>query len=341
MVYPTKDQIIDAIEKRSNILPPSLNGYECIMGRFGALSYLGGRCLVFKVTKKEKALALRVWYTEVDSVKNRMKDLAEFFSGKSLSFVVPFQFFEKGLRVPTNDGIVLLDIMVMDWVDGDNLKDYIRKVVHSGLSKTLIKQRLLVLSEHIARLFDSMHHLGISHGDLQHTNIIVLSNGEPVLIDYDSFFYPGTKYCRHTTIGYDEYQHPLRRMSLVANRKTDFFSELIIYLAIQAYAEDSSLWDRYSINTLDNSILFTAKDFLDIDHSPLYNELISMHGNIAILCRLLKDYLHCNSIDELEPFLSFIPLSFEGMNKSLYCVICGRKHNYNDNYCIFCGARRL
>ena len=182
----------------------------------------------------------------------------------------------------------------------------------------------------------------MSHGDLQHTNVIILPNATPVLIDYDSMFFPGAAYRKHITYGYDEYQHPARKRSKYANEKTDYFSELIICLSLFAYKEDVTIWERYSIDDLDYSMLFTKDDFSDIDSSILYNELLHKSESLQILCTILRDYLKIADIDLLLPFTSYGGVANLFRMLGRYCIECGKEFSsLEDLYCTRCGVKRV
>lgn len=336
ILYPSKDEIIDAVTKGPNIIPIALRGFKCVMGKFGPLYYPGGFCLVFKLIKGKECKALRVWYASVDDIQNRMKGLSDFLSERNLPFFVPFTFYEKGLRVSTTDGVSMLDIMVMDWVEGLDLKSFLKQSIRRNSLN-----EISVVADKLIEVFRLMHEHGISHGDLQHTNILIQNDLSIMLIDYDSVYYPGTLYSSHTTRGYLEYQHPARCYSNAANEKTDYFSELIIYLALLSYIYDPSMWDRYSIESLDNSILFQSKDYDDLDHSKLFNEISRRNNSLCSLCGILKQYLSFNSIDKLTPFVQ--GFKFDASTQvGKYCTNCGTMFmSPSDAYCILCGFKRL
>ena len=89
-----------------------------------------------------------------------------------------------------------------------------------------------------------LHKNNISHGDLQHGNILICENrdGKPTLklVDYDSLYVPtmGKKF-KDSITGLKDYQHPARQTAVhVSSHKTDYFSELVIYLSLIAIAEN-------------------------------------------------------------------------------------------------------
>lgn len=339
-IYPTKGEIIDAITQVEN-LPDDLIGYKCAMGAYMPLYYQGGFCLVFKMLKENApTLALRVWFAKVDDIIDRNKTIAAYIQQHPQEYLVKIKLYEKGLKVPSDQGLVLLDMMTMEWVEGENLKTYIKNILESKTSYDSKKDKLISLANKMLGIFESMHQLGMSHGDLQHTNILISLQGNPKLIDYDSLYFPNSKYTKHITDGYSEYQHPSRRKSKEANERTDYFSELIIYLAIMSYAEDNDLWKKYAIDALDYSILFTAEELQDIENSVLYNEIKKKNDVLSHLCQLLYLFLSKDDIDDIErPFTSYEGISIINDN---YCIECGYKFiNISDRFCICCGTKRM
>lgn len=344
MLYPTKNEIIDAI-KDSQKLPVPLREYECTMGDFELpLYYQGGFCLVFKMNKKgAPSLALRVWFAKVEDIVERLSGITNYIKENPQKYFVNFTIYREGLIVSTADGIVKLDIMTMEWVDGVDLKTYIKNIVNSQDAHNIKKRTLLELARELIEVFSSMHQMRVSHGDLQHSNILISRSGYPILIDYDSFFFYGTKYDKQITFGYLEYQHPSRCNATISNEKTDFFSELIICLAILSYAEDWTLWNRYAIDDLEYSILFTTKDFENIEKSPLYNELNTKSYSLHLMCQILKEYLHTMDINDItKPFMSYSSILSIFQLVGNFCINCG--HNFQnllDKYCIRCGTKRV
>lgn len=342
MIFPTKDEIIDAVADNSNLIPDSIKGYNCTMGRFGPLYYHGGFCIVFKLTNGTNCKALRVWYAEVENIRNRIDSFFKYASKNKYPFIVPFAFYNRGLKVPTHEGYVYLDIMVMDWVEGLNIKQFLKSTLQSDLTISEKKEKLYNLSCKLVDIFTVMHNAKMSHGDLQHTNIIILPNDTPVLIDYDSMYFPGALHRKHVTHGYDEYQHPARKKSKEANEKSDYFSELIICMGLEAFKEDETIWERYSIEDLDYSMLFSKEDLLNIDSSPLYSELSRKCESLHILCNILKEYLEIADIDMLKPFESYGDVSTIFSLYGKFCIKCGREFvNIDDLYCTNCGVKRV
>ncbi len=294
-MLPTKDEISRAIEDVNNISIPQLHGYQPCEGIIGPESYAGGFCIVFPFTNGYDKKAVRVWHQEIDRGQDRYSCIANDFSKTSSRFLCDLRYYPSSLSVFNNK----VDVVVMDWVKGKPLKEYIQSIIDNGNDTSVL---LSDLAEEAKNMFRELHSLNFSHGDLQHDNLIITEYGRIKLVDYDSFYTPSlASGFRQTTTGYNGYQHPSRFLGNIdSNERIDYFSELIIYLSLRALANDISLWNFAKDS--DYSFLFDSGDFQNIEKSPLYNSIYSMGEEMQILLRILKEYLEETDINNLECF---------------------------------------
>lgn len=294
-MLPTKDEISRAIEDVNNLLIPQLHGYSPCEGIIGPESYAGGFCIVFPFSNGYDNKAVRVWHQEIDRCQERYSQIANDFSKASSRFLCDLRYYPSSLNVFGNT----VDTVVMDWVKGKPLKEYIQSLIENGNDT---KIQLEELAEEALSMFREMHSKKFSHGDLQHDNLIITEYGRIKLVDYDSFYTPslGTGYPQ-TTTGYNGYQHPERfNGQHNSSEKSDYFSELIIYISLKALANDISLW-KYAKDA-DYSFLFSSNDFADLQNSPIYAILSNMGEEMQILLRILQDYLEEKDLNKLQPF---------------------------------------
>lgn len=300
MALPNKSQISDAVEQyTSTFVDQCLSDYKSESGLLGPDHYSGGFCIVFPINNGKARKALRVWHTEIENIKERYKYLSKDIANAHKSFLSDTNYVENGLKVG-NDTI---DIVLMDWLSGQPLKEYINTIVESNESNSTKENKLNCLADNLFRLFKEMHNLHFAHGDLQHDNIIVDQNGDIKLIDYDNFYTPSMHSMFYqTTVGYSGYQHPIRThlSKPTSTEKDDYFAELVIYLSIKAIAIDMSLWNIAKDD--DYSLLFTAEDFNDIKHSTTFTKVQKLDGEVKALCIILEEYLKINNLSLLRPF---------------------------------------
>lgn len=275
MALPTKDQISNSLESGGNILDTKLAGYNTIEGVIGPECYSGGFCLVYPVSNGTCKYAFRVWHTEIEGIKDRLKKISSYLVAHPLPYFVEFEYVDDALRVLDDNGNEQkIDAVRMEWVNGKNLVSYIDSIISdTSINDSEKKQKLLDLASEFKNMVKNLHEADIAHGDLQHGNIIISPNGNIKLVDYDSVYVPTFTNEEQVTSGMAAYQHPCRKNQVFqASKKDDFFSEQIIYLSLLCFAEDLSLWDP--IDERDEySLLFTESDINSLQNSPLYKHV--------------------------------------------------------------------
>jgi serine/threonine protein kinase len=299
MALPTKDQISISIENIGNILDPKLTGFNTIDGVIGPECYSGGFCLVYPVTNGNDKYAFRVWHTEIEGIKERLKKISAYLGAHPLPYFVDFDYVDEALKVEDEEGnIQKIDAVRMQWVEGKNLVSYIDSVISdANLSESEKKQKILELATRFKTMVSELHKEGIAHGDLQHGNIIIAHDGSILLVDYDSVYVPTFTDEEQVTSGMAAYQHPCRKGKIyTASKYDDYFSELIIYLSLLCYAEDISLWQPIEERD-EYSLLLTEADLADISQSALYKELCKIQN--AEIQRLLQELEHNLAITDL------------------------------------------
>ena len=250
--------------------------------------YVGGFCVVFPYKTPNKKYAVRCWFTNVTDAKERTRLIAEELHRIKLPYFVGFKYVENGLA--TNEGVQ--PIVLMDWVDASPLKEYINKNINN-------KDKLYRLAEEFKKMTDDLHKHSISHGDLQHGNILVSDMGEIILVDYDSMFVPALNGYSDEIKGLKGYQHPSRWDNDKLSCKADYFSELIIYTSIIAFAKMPMLWDDLHIIDTE-TMLFSAEDIKSGGASIIFN-ILSTDNELKKLSTAIKNALQKKSINELLP----------------------------------------
>ena len=310
MALPTKTQISDAIENIDNVLDPKLVGFKTIDGIFGAEMYCGGFCMVYPLENSiGKKYAFRLWHQEIDGIKERIKKIATYLNSINNPYFVEFEYIDNALNVPDTSRAQQIDAIRMDWVSGQNLIGYIDSVINGDDTPTKKKQTIIELAEKFKAMVVCLHDNHISHGDLQHGNIMVTSDNQLKLVDYDSVCVPTFTNEVQVTSGLVGYQHPCRKnLNLIASEKDDYFSEYIIYASLLAYAEDMTLWEP--IDDEDNprdeySLLFKESDLLNPVQSQLFNDLRKYNNStLNQLLDVLTTVLNQSDCSQLQPLES-------------------------------------
>lgn len=253
--------------------------------------YVGGFSVVFPFITKGKKWAFRCWHANVGNMQKHYEVLARELAPLKLPYFCNFSYSSDGVLV---NGFVY-PTTTMEWIDGVNLKEYLCQHAND-------RQRIERLAESFLQMIKALHEERISHGDLQHGNILVNDKGELFLIDYDSVCTPSLIGQPNAIVGLVDYQHPSRfTTQILSSEKNDYFSELIIYISILAIAQESTLVEKYSIKESER-LLFSKDDFEDVESSQIYKELSTFGDKFGLLLKILKEYLNCNRIEELEAF---------------------------------------
>ena len=153
-------------EKAGNIL-------VCSSGSFG---------IVYKFNLTGGKKALRIWHKDLSTlgdIPRRTESISTEISNLKSDYFVSYDYYEKGILV---NGIIY-PLVVMDWCNGVPIKEYIKKYLND-------KQTLQSLAKDFLVMIKSLHSKRISHGDLQHGNILITNNHKIKLIDYDSMCVP-------------------------------------------------------------------------------------------------------------------------------------------------------
>ena len=258
------------------------------------VAYTGGFSVVYPFEYNNEVWAFRCWHADLGNLRGHFLTLSSALSKLNLPYFCSFTYVDEGIVVegkkyPTTR---------MKWIDGKNLKEYI--CIHKN-----DKNKLKNLANNFVKMITTLHKYHISHGDLQHGNILIDDNDNLFLIDYDSVYVPELQGEADIIKGLKGYQHPKRGDNLLANEKVDYFSEQIIYLSILAIAEKSSLVEKYQVEDSEK-LLFSFEDFKDLENSQVYVDLMQLGGLFPILLKILSDYLDEDDICNLEPFTTLV-----------------------------------
>lgn len=171
------------------------------------------------------------------------------------------------------------------------------------------------LANDFLRMTTALHKSGISHGDLQHGNILVHFNGELTLVDYDSMYVPGMQNVPDDIKGLEGYQHPARCGQKYRGPKSDYFSELVIYTSIHTLAKHPGLWNKYRLADTE-TMLFTEKDIQSGGTSEIFR-LIESDRDVRYLGRAIKDALRQPSLDRIVPLQVIVKGQTESVVENL------------------------
>ncbi|WP_044173554.1 protein kinase domain-containing protein [Flectobacillus major] len=199
----------------------------------------GGLAIVFKIKMKEKFYALKCFYVETNERQERLEHIATYLKQNPSPYFVDFTYLDNELWVETAQGGNGYPVILMEWVEGKTLDNYLAEVC-----KIQDKARLQNLYFQFCNLAWWLQQQPIAHGDLKHDNLIVTTEGKLKLIDYDGMFVPALSSRKASELGSPCYQHPQRDTHFF-NKDLDDFSLLILQITLLALQHEPNLFAKH------------------------------------------------------------------------------------------------
>lgn len=293
--HPTAAAYQDAMQHPGeNLIPVGLREAKTESAVFGLPRVVRGRfSAVFPVRLGGERRGLKCFTAARPDRKAHYAQIRRYIEAERPDWAVCVDYHERGIRV---DGSVwpLLD---MEWVEGRTLRQFVED--HRGDAASLRR-----LADRWRELMGALEGEGVSHGDLQHGNVFVQTEGDRLtlkLVDYDEMVVPGVEAGERQAIGHRNYQHPEANASSPPDR-ADRFPALVIWTALHALAADPGRWSRYDRG---ENLLFTEADFFTPDDSALLSELLEDEA-VASYARMLRRIALApvEGVPSLEEFVS-------------------------------------
>jgi hypothetical protein len=246
----------------------------------------GGFALTYKLVSQGRGIAVRCFHRQVADRSTRYAAISSYLALNTSDFLVPIHYLQKGILVRGS----WFPITTMRWVEGDTLEAYVVKNVHR-------RDWMRQLSVELQRLAGELERLRIAHGDLSHRNILI-QHQKMLLVDYDGMFVPELNGRKSCELGNVHFQLP-GRAEKHFNADLDRFSEIVIYLALEALGKNPLLLERYE--TGGEGLLFQRDDFVNPYQSMLLQEIETLPGMKPLVAQFRQI---CTSDVSLVPRLS-------------------------------------
>ena len=265
MTYPLISEYVEAVrnaednfDKLRNLRPVTDDNGNPVMTS-------GNFAVVFKMRneKNDKLYAVKCFLKDQPNRAENYRMIAEEPEFVSSSFLTKFQYLDNELFVDAAhaDGEEF-PVLLMDWVEGTNLDQYIRQHLHDSY-------QLHLLAYQFSRLALWLMPQPFAHGDLKPDNIMVREDGTLVLIDYDGMFVPAMKGQKSREMGSPDFRHPARTEETF-NEHIDDFSLASILLSLRVIAEEPALLEKYGAA---DRLLFSEKDYRAIHDCQLLKDI--------------------------------------------------------------------
>ena len=265
MTYPLISEYVEAVRNAEDNFDKLRNLRPVTDGNGNPVMTSGNFAVVFKMRdeKNDKLYAVKCFLKDQPNRAENYRMIAEELEFVSSSFLTKFQYLDNELFVDAAhaDGEEF-PVLLMDWVEGTNLDQYIRQHLHDSY-------QLHLLAYQFSRLALWLMPQPFAHGDLKPDNIMVREDGTLVLIDYDGMFVPAMKGQKAREMGSPDFRHPTRTEETF-NEHIDDFSLASILLSLRVIAEEPALLEKYGAA---DRLLFSEKDYRDIHDCQLLKDI--------------------------------------------------------------------
>ena len=265
MTYPLISEYVEAVRNAEDNFDKLRNLRPVTDGNGNPVMTSGNFAVVFKMRdeKNDKLYAVKCFLKDQPNRAENYRMIAEEPEFVSSSFLTKFQYLDNELFVDAAhaDGEEF-PVLLMDWVEGTNLDQYIRQHLHDSY-------QLHLLAYQFSRLVLWLMPQPFAHGDLKPDNIMVREDGTLVLIDYDGMFVPAMKGQKSREMGSSDFRHPVRTEETF-NEHIDDFSLASILLSLRVIAEEPALLEKYGAA---DRLLFSEKDYRNIHDCQLLKDI--------------------------------------------------------------------
>ena len=285
MAWPTPQDYNEAVQNpRLSFIDPDLRAGQPELNSLGLPRPIaGGFACVYKIQSSGNLWAARCFLTEVTDQQQRYDAISKHLGDAKLPHTVPFTYLPSGIKVQGK----AYPLLKMAWVQGESLGAFVGKNFNNSAT-------LRALADKWVKMVAVIQSAGISHGDLQHGNILVVG-GDLRLIDYDGMFVPSLRGRASRELGHRNYQHPART-EYDYDRQLDNFSAWVIWLSLLALSTHPELWNRHRGG--DECLLFRREDFLDPTNSKVLRDLnSSSNSQIRALTQLFISLQNFSPLD--------------------------------------------
>lgn len=267
MLYPTIQQYIDALRLAEENFD-QLTAFRLVANADGQpVMSSGNFAVVFKMqdTRDGSFHALKCFLKDQPGRAEAYRAIADELEQVVSPYLTRIQYLEGELFVGTSSGGAEYPVLVMDWVEGLTLDNYLR----AHLSDP---HALHLLAYQFGRLAAWLLTQPFAHGDLKPDNILVRPDGTLVLVDYDGMYVPAMQGQKALETGTPDFRHPLRT-DADFNEHIDDFPLASILLSLRAAAYCPDYLNRYGAT---DRLLLTDADYRRPDHCAfLHNEFPS------------------------------------------------------------------
>ena len=318
MNYPSISDYIEALRDAEDSLS-ELKDLRLVYDDQGhPIMSSGNFAVVFKMQAPTGEYhALKCFLRDQEERSERYRLIAEELQYVQSTYLVKFRYLESELFVDVpNTGGEEYPVLLMDWVDGIPLDQYLKTIINKSYEKDLLAYRFSLLARWLVTQ-------PFAHGDLKPDNICVRDDGSLVLLDYDGMYVPALSGRKPLEQGSPHYRHPLRS-TLPFDEHIDDYSLSLILLSLRAIALDETLYVRYSsseyllLSEQDQLNPYTSPVFKELNHLVLSLDFIDSYHTYLKSLHNTTYYLEARNFQLLAPILMYRRAAEMGDPKGMY-----------------------
>ena len=265
MNYPLISEYVEAVKSAEDNLNELAYLRPVLDGSGNPVMSSGNFAVVFKMrSERDGSLyALKCFTKEQTGRDESYKLIADELECVQSTYLAKVRYIDKELFVDTqNSDETEFPILLMDWVEGFTLDNYIRRNINDGYALDL-------LAYNFSRLAMWLLPQPFAHGDLKPDNILARSDGSLTLVDYDGMYVPAMQGQKARELGSPDFRHPLRTGDDF-NEHIDDFPAVSILLSLKLIAQNPDLLNIYGAS---DRLLFSESDYRDLSSCAFLKEV--------------------------------------------------------------------
>ena len=285
MQYPLISEYVRAIQDASNNLDELAHLVPVQDDHGEPYRSSGAFAVVFKMKDEQtgKCYALKCFTEEQEGRAEAYRQIADELEFANSAYITSVKYLDKEIFVDSSCEEDEFPVLLMDWIDGETMEDYIAENYQDNYAMAMLCYRF-------CKMVAWLRSQPFAHGDIKSDNIMVRPDGSLTLVDYDGMFVPAMKGQKSPTIGTKDFSHPLRTIDDF-DETIDDFALASIALSLKAISLKPSLFDEYGAA---DRLLFTADDYCDLSKSKVMAALLEQMNNEK-LTTLLSMFLLANA----------------------------------------------
>ena len=234
----------------------------------------GNFAVVFKMKDIHtgKLYALKCFTKEQEGRDKAYSVISRGLSYLSTDYMLKVKYLEKELFVDsTNSKNDEFPVVIMDWLEGKNLYDYLLSIYYDPDALSDLAYRFSLLAKWLISQ-------DFAHGDIKPENIIVNSKGQLTIIDYDGMFFPSMDGQSFRENGTPLYRNPFDTNEVYDRNIDDFaLASLCLSLYMISVSPDT-YYDYFNGDVL----LWKMEDISDIGNSEVFKSILAYATNSDI-----------------------------------------------------------